>query len=87
MPTSEITLLEMLDSFKATIDRSISSLDRASAALKTGELSPEQTANGLSSVQTGIVDLSHALYTLTAMMIFRGPGCNLCSATHTRSSS
>ena len=61
-----ITLLQVLDSFKATIDRAIGSLDLAGRAMETGQLPPEQIRNGLKDVQADLVDLSHALAVLRA---------------------
>jgi len=61
-----MTLLQILDSFKATLDRAIGSLDRAGRAMEAGELTPQQILKGLKSNQTDLVDLGRALSILTA---------------------
>jgi len=61
-----ITLLQVLDSFKATIDRAIGSLDLAARAVETGELSKDEIVAGLRSAQDDLMDLSHPFALLTA---------------------
>jgi hypothetical protein len=61
-----ITLLQVLDSFKATLDRSAGSIARAVKALETGELSRDEIVAGLRSVQNDLTDLSHSFALLTA---------------------